>query len=209
MTTGYACPVCDDPQADIGHLANHLAFTAMLRKEAHADWLDEHVPAWNEYDEAELSAALEEHTDHLEERDYPQVFEDTTGSDGSAGRDDPAERSGALFDDGGDHGHDHGHQHGHAREDQHGHDHGHAQGTGRDAGHGPSGIPDHVDTAAVPGGEIDEEEHEAIMEEAREMTRQLREDAGDRDEESAAGDTGEESAVGNGDDEGTGDRDDE
>jgi len=175
MSTGYACPVCDDPQADIGHLANHLAFTAILRDEAHADWLDEHVPAWNEYDEAELSSALAEHTDRLDEREYPQVFEDTTGEDGSApGRDDPAERSGALFDDGHDHdhgqqgAHDHGHQHSH--DHQHGHD------------HGPSGIPEGVETASVPGGELDDEEREAIMEEAREMTRELREgdsDAGD------------------------------
>jgi hypothetical protein len=163
----------------------------MLRNEAHADWLDEHVPDWTEYDEAGLSAALEAHTDDLEERDYPQVFEDTTGNDGSAGRDDPAERSGALFDDEGGHGHDH----------QHGHDHGDARGAGRDTGHGPSGLPDHVDTAAVPGGEIDDEEREAIMEEAREMTRQLREDAGaDPEEESAA--------AGDGDDE-TDDADDE
>jgi len=166
MSTGYACPVCDDPQADIGHLANHLAFTAILRDEAHADWLDEHVPAWNEYDEAELSSALADHTDRLEEREYPQVFEDTTGEDGTApGRDDPTERSGALFDDRHAHGHseqdghDHGHQHSH--DHQHGHD------------HGPSGIPEDVETASVPGGEIDDEEHEAIIEEAREMTRKL------------------------------------
>ncbi|WP_254831929.1 DUF5810 domain-containing protein [Haloglomus salinum] len=169
MSTGYACPVCDDPQADIGHLANHLAFTAILRNEAHADWLDEHVPAWNEYDEAALSSALADHTDRLEECEYPQVFEDTTGEDGTApGRDDPGERSGALFDDG--HAHDHGQQHG----QQH--------------GHGPSGVPEGVETASVPGGELDDEEREAILEEAREMTRELREGDGDAGDPATEGD---------------------
>ncbi|WP_276258656.1 DUF5810 domain-containing protein [Haloglomus litoreum] len=190
MTTGYACPVCEDPQADIGHLANHLAFTAMLRNEAHADWLDEHVPGWTDHEEAELSAALEDHTDRLEERDYPQVFEDTTGNDGSAGRDDPAERSGALFDDGGAHGHDHGHDHGQG----HGHQHGHDHAPDHDAGHGPSGLPEHVDTAAVPGGAVDDEEREAIMEEAREMTRKLREGAGADEASTAAGDDADDDA---------------
>jgi hypothetical protein len=179
MSTGYACPVCDDPQADVGHLANHLAFTAMLRDDGHGDWLDEHVPGWNEYGEAELAAELGESTDLLEEREYPQVFEDTTEEDGTApGRDDPTERSGALFDDG----HDHDHQHGH--DNHHSHD------------HGPSGIPEGVETASVPGGEIDDEEREAIMEEAREMTRKLRDSDGDEGEPATRGD---------GDDETTGD----
>ena len=37
---GYACPVCEDPQSDATHLANHLAFTAMLRGGEHGEWLD-------------------------------------------------------------------------------------------------------------------------------------------------------------------------
>jgi hypothetical protein len=184
MSTGYACPVCDDPQADIGHLANHLAFTAILRNEAHADWLDEHVPAWNEYDEAELSSALAEHSDRLEEREYPQVFEDTTGEDGTApGRDDPAERSGALFDDG--HAHDHGQQDGHDHQGSHDHGHQHA--------HGPSGIPEGVETASIPGGELDDDEREAIMEDAREMTRKLRDGDGDEEDPATQNDGNDES----------------
>lgn len=176
MSMGYACPVCDDPQADIGHLANHLGFTAMLHDDGHGDWLDEHVPGWDEYGEAELAAELRDRADDLlEEREYPQVFEDTTGDDGETqGRDDPTERSGALFDDESGHGHDHGHQHGH----QHGHG----------GGHDPSGVPSDVDTATVPGGEVPDEEREAIMEEARELTRKLREDAGDGDESADAAD---------------------
>ena len=89
---GYACPVCTDPQADATHLANHLAFTALVRGGDHEEWLDDHVPEWGSMDEAELGARLAEEADDTE---YPQVFEDTT-----------------------DQGHDHadhaaGHDHGH------------------------------------------------------------------------------------------------
>ncbi|WP_424000767.1 DUF5810 domain-containing protein [Haloarcula salina] len=85
---GYACPVCDDPQADARHLANHLAFTAMTGGDDHEAWLDEHVPGWGQLGEDELS---EEVVDHAEETEFPQVFEDTV------------DRSG------GGHDHDHGH----------------------------------------------------------------------------------------------------
>ena len=40
---GYACPVCDHPQADARHLANHLAFTALARGGDHEAWLDDAV----------------------------------------------------------------------------------------------------------------------------------------------------------------------
>lgn len=72
---GYACPVCETPQADGGHLANHLAFTALLHGDAHEDWLDEHVPGWHEEGEDELAGRAVE---HAEEVAFPQVFEDTT-----------------------------------------------------------------------------------------------------------------------------------
>ena len=99
---GYACPVCSDPQADGGHLANHLAFTAMLGDDAHGAWLDEHVPGWGEMGETELADAA---TEEVEAVEFPQVFEDTVGGLDDGG-DPSAERSGALFDDAG-HGHDH------------------------------------------------------------------------------------------------------
>jgi len=73
---GYACPVCETPQADAGHLANHLAITAIARGGDHEAWLDEHVPDWEDRDEAGLAEAV---VDHAESADYPQVFEDTTG----------------------------------------------------------------------------------------------------------------------------------
>lgn len=83
---GYACPVCEAPQADGGHLANHLAFTATLGEDDHASWLDEHAPGW---DEATPAALADRVTEHATETEYPQVFEDTTGEaadvHGSAG----------------------------------------------------------------------------------------------------------------------------
>ena len=76
---GYACPVCGDPQADGEHLANHLAFTAMLGDDDHEAWLDDHAPEWADSDPAALAATA---TDHAEEREFPQVFEDTTHDHG-------------------------------------------------------------------------------------------------------------------------------
>lgn len=52
---GYACPVCEEPQADGEHLANHLAFSAMLGRADHADWLDEHAPDWGDDDPGSLA----------------------------------------------------------------------------------------------------------------------------------------------------------
>jgi hypothetical protein len=187
MTTGYACPVCGDPQADAGHLANHLAFTAMLRDDGHATWLDEHVPDWVDRGEADLAAALRERDD-LEPREFPQVFEDTTGED-APGRDAPGARSGELFDDTGDHGHDHGHGHDH----QHAHD---------DRAGGPAGIPEGVDVAGLDD-DRSEAEHEAILEEARELTRRMHENA------AAADEGGDEEPADATDDAGTGETDDE
>ena len=69
---GYRCPVCGDPQADESHLANHLAFTALVRGGAHESWLDERVPGWEGMDESGLGSRI---TDHAEETEFPQVFE--------------------------------------------------------------------------------------------------------------------------------------
>lgn len=69
---GYACPVCDAPQADAGHLANHLAFTAITSGGDHEAWLDEHVPEWGSLGESELAAEV---VDVADETEYPQVFE--------------------------------------------------------------------------------------------------------------------------------------
>ena len=156
---GYACPVCSDPQADAGHLANHLAFTAMLGDDDHEAWLDEHVPAWAETGEAELADAV---ADLVDETEFPQLFEDTAGGLEDGSTDPPGERSGALFDDADTRGES-------ARDTGHGHDHG--------AGH------DHDlrDDARDRGGAVDtsgpiDDEAAAVLEEARELTRRMYEE---------------------------------
>ena len=72
---GYACPVCDIPQRDQDHLADHLAFSALLGREDHERWLDERVPGWGEIGRESLGDRAAE---HAPERELPQVFEDTT-----------------------------------------------------------------------------------------------------------------------------------
>ncbi|WP_256391843.1 DUF5810 domain-containing protein [Natronoarchaeum rubrum] len=72
---GYACPVCEAPQADGEHLANHLAFTAMLGREDHEAWLDEHAPGWAESNPDDLAEVV---VDSVPETEFPQIFDDTT-----------------------------------------------------------------------------------------------------------------------------------
>ena len=119
---GYACPVCEDPQSDATHLANHLAFTAMLRGGEHGEWLDDHVPGWGDLDETELGERVAE---HAEETAFPQVFEDTTDRGP------------------GSHGHDHDHgEGGHSHADSHGTGGGHT-----DPGDLPAGADAFADEA--------------------------------------------------------------
>jgi hypothetical protein len=89
---GYACPVCETPQADARHLANHLAFTALLGDDDHESWLDEHAPDWEQAGEDDLAERVGEDASEVE---YPQVFEDTTGHD----HPDDEPRPGDLFDE--------------------------------------------------------------------------------------------------------------
>lgn len=97
---GYRCPVCADPQADDVHLANHLAFTALVRGGDHERWLGEQVPDWGGMDDETLADVVTEHADQTE---YPQVFEDTTGEapestsrDGAGGSRDSGPASGEV-----------------------------------------------------------------------------------------------------------------
>jgi hypothetical protein len=103
---GYACPVCETPQADARHLANHLAFTAVLRGGDHEEWLDEHAPGWSEEGEDALAERVVE---HAEEASFP----DLAAEDEAAG-----------------HGHERGGEHHHA------HDQGHDAEVDADAGPG-------------------------------------------------------------------------
>ena len=158
MAPGYACPVCEAPQRDAVHLANHMAFTAMLRHEGHEAWLDERVPAWSECDPETLGERVGE---FAPETEYEEVFEDTVGQSGS-GR-------GDLLG-----GHDHGH--------------GHQYGQGRSS-----------------GGTLDAEA-QSILDEARELTRQMRPEGADAEDRD--GDEADASADGTGNDRvGTGERD--
>ncbi|MCL9816839.1 DUF5810 domain-containing protein [Natronocalculus amylovorans] len=95
---GYACPVCEVPQRDETHLANHLAFTAMLHGDEHETWLDEHVDGWNDRKPSELAEVVSE---FAAEAEFDEVFEDTVHDHGDGhDHDDPAsQRGGALFDD--------------------------------------------------------------------------------------------------------------
>ena len=95
---GYACPVCETPQRDGEHLANHLAFTAMLHGDEHEAWLDERAPGWGEERPAELAERV---TPHATETEYDEVFEDTVGSehDHAAGAGGFESMAGSVADD--------------------------------------------------------------------------------------------------------------
>jgi hypothetical protein len=71
---GYACPVCETPQRDADHLADHLAFTALVHGDDHEEWLDDNAPGWAEDGTAALASRV---ADLAPERDYEEVFEDT------------------------------------------------------------------------------------------------------------------------------------
>lgn len=66
----YACPVCEAPQADGTHLANHLAFTALLHDDEHADWLDGVAQDWADRTPENLADVV---IDHAEEIDVDTV----------------------------------------------------------------------------------------------------------------------------------------
>ncbi|GAB3325496.1 hypothetical protein EI982_10945 [Haloplanus rallus] len=90
---GFACPVCETPQRDAEHLANHLAFTAMLHGDAHERWLDETVPGWESDGAAELAPVV---ADHAEETPYDEVFEESMPADRHDGHDHAPPTGGAT-----------------------------------------------------------------------------------------------------------------
>ncbi|MEF8799509.1 MAG: DUF5810 domain-containing protein [Halolamina sp.] len=67
---GYSCPVCETPQHDSEHLANHLAMTAMLHEDDHEAWLDDHVDGWAELTPPALGKRV---VDAAEEVDYDEA----------------------------------------------------------------------------------------------------------------------------------------
>jgi hypothetical protein len=79
----YACPVCETPQADGRHLANHLAFTAMIHGDDHEAWLDEHAPEWERAGEKSLAERV---AGQAAETDLSAAIEDPTeGREGNEG----------------------------------------------------------------------------------------------------------------------------
>jgi hypothetical protein len=72
---GYICPICEIPQQDETHLANHLAFAAMLGNADHEEWLDEYVPEWEEMGPERLGERV---STFAPEQEFETVFEDTT-----------------------------------------------------------------------------------------------------------------------------------
>jgi hypothetical protein len=63
---GQECPVCGSEEADGEHLANHLAFTALVRGGDHETWLDEHVPDWADRDPESLAPEVTPHATETE-----------------------------------------------------------------------------------------------------------------------------------------------
>ena len=160
---GYACPVCEVPQQDGHHLANHLAFTALLRGGDHETWLADHVPDWEACDPETLAERVTELADSAE---YDAVFEDTTDEDR------PPVQQDAPHDHAG---------HSHARHDHGGHDHARQGGAGHSHGaHGGSG---------VGGPAAGADDLRSVVSEARELTRQMYEGSGDGDETGGADDS--------------------
>jgi hypothetical protein len=99
--------------------------------------------------EADLAPIV---ADHADEREFPQVFEDTTGSTGDGG---------------------------------HGHDHGDGDGTGHEQGDTGPADPAVDPRARSPA---DDPEAAAVVEEARELTREMHERAESEDDEEDAAD---------------------
>lgn len=153
---GYSCPVCETPQHDSEHLANHLAMTAMLHEDDHEAWLDDHVEGWGELTPPELGKRV---VDAAEEVDYDEAAVEAA--------DIPDERRGNPDESAGSHEHDHAQDHDHTQ------------------AHDPTAeSPESGDSPTVQSvtDELDAET-EAIIEEAREMTRERIERAADGDDD--------------------------
>ena len=90
---GYACPVCGAEQPDGEHLANHVAFTAMLRSDDHEDWLDDHVPDWPDRNPDTLAPDITPHAPETEtevvtdDGAHPRGLDGEVADHGGYGRD--------------------------------------------------------------------------------------------------------------------------
>lgn len=82
---GYACPVCAAPQVDAAHLANHLAFTALIHGDDHESWLDERVDDWGAMDPETLGPLVAEHAEPVDVDAPESEREGGRGRGGSPG----------------------------------------------------------------------------------------------------------------------------
>ncbi|WEL16410.1 Uncharacterized protein SVXHr_0225 [Halorhabdus sp. SVX81] len=58
--------MCEQPQVDARHLANHLAFTALLGDDDHERWLAEHAPGWDQEDDEGLADRVRKHAEEVD-----------------------------------------------------------------------------------------------------------------------------------------------
>ena len=93
---GYECPVCGVEEADDEHLANHVAFTALVRGGDHEAWLDDHVPDWGDRDPDSLAPDVIPHATETDSEPTTELHghshdHDVPSSEhgGSAGGDPP------------------------------------------------------------------------------------------------------------------------
>lgn len=83
---GYACPVCDADQPDGDHLANHMAFTAMLRSDDHEDWLEDRVPDWPDMNPDTLAPEITPYAPETETEVVTEAGAHPNGLDGELAR---------------------------------------------------------------------------------------------------------------------------
>lgn len=102
---GYACPVCGAEQPDGEHLANHVAFTAMLQRDDHEDWLDERVPDWPDRNPDTLAPDITPHAPEVaaelvtDEGASPSSIEHEVSAHGGYGRDALSPEQEAILDE--------------------------------------------------------------------------------------------------------------
>jgi hypothetical protein len=160
----YACPVCATPQADGRHLANHLAFTAMIHGDDHEAWLDEHAPEWEEAGEEALAKRV---VGHAAETELSEAIDDPTAGSG---------RTDEETGEGGSQGH---HRHYHHTEDEHARKG--KERTDRPPTSGGEPRRDEERTAiefgarnGETGDDGDERDVAAVLADARELTERMR-----------------------------------
>jgi len=150
---GYACPVCGTPQADATHLANHVAFTALVRGGEHEAWLDEHCPGWERDGEDDLAERVVE---YAREEPFPDP-DDARASDRRPETETTADDHRPRTDADGRRDRHRGHGH------DHDHDHGRGDVESDPDGRGPP-----------TGGRVDDDGTDPVLERARELTRRRR-----------------------------------